>query len=101
MSHLSQEGDGLAREFPRALGSLADFRYPTSHHEARQTLEDFLVHRFSQFGAYEDAIDGRLPICFIPCLPPLNIGLISPRRSQAACSTPTGCLNSLEGFLRQ
>ncbi|MDZ7635045.1 MAG: cryptochrome/photolyase family protein [Bacteroidales bacterium] len=43
--------------FPENYGKLnADFIYPTTFSESKTWLQDFFKTRFSEFGAYEDAI---------------------------------------------
>jgi deoxyribodipyrimidine photolyase-related protein len=96
--------DYVAREFPHALGASAEFVYPVTHAEARKGLDDFLDHRFTQFGDYEDAIESSEPFLFHSVLTPaLNIGLISPSEVVAAALERADDvpLNSLEGFIRQ
>jgi len=90
--------------FPNAPGSDSSFVYSTSVSDARAWLADFLDHRFSHFGIYEDAISTRSRVLFHSVLTPaLNVGLLSPREVyesalQYADRVP---LNSLEGFVRQ
>ena len=67
-------------------------------------LDDFLDHRFAQFGQYEDAIHAEQAFLFHSVLTPaLNIGLISPQEviDAAFKRTDRVPLNSLEGFVRQ
>ena len=96
--------DYVASEFPHAFGASAEIVYPISHAEARKGLEDFLDHRFAQFGDYEDAIESNEPFLFHSLLTPaLNVGLLSPGEVvdaalERADEVP---LNSLEGFIRQ
>ncbi|HMP73014.1 MAG TPA: cryptochrome/photolyase family protein [Kiritimatiellia bacterium] len=80
--------------------------YPVTHQEAREALHHFLVHRFKDFGAYEDAIVASEPILHHSVLTPaLNIGLLTPRNiveeTLAYAEEHAIPLNSLEGFLRQ
>ncbi len=94
----------VAREFPKAPGAIDGFTYPVTHAEARKGLEDFLDHRFAQFGDYEDAIESSEPFLFHSVLTPsLNIGLLSPSEVFAAALERADevPLNSLEGFIRQ
>lgn len=90
--------------FPNALGSDATFTYPTSAAEARAWLDDFLEHRFTNFGLYEDAISTREQVLFHSVLTPaLNVGLLSPGEVAVAALSYVDRvpLNSLEGFVRQ
>ncbi|MFN9341438.1 MAG: cryptochrome/photolyase family protein [Planctomycetota bacterium] len=94
----------VAKEFPNALGTCDGFTYPVTPAQARKGLEDFLEHRFAQFGDYEDAIEHGEPFLFHSVLTPaLNIGLISPQEVVAAALERADDvpLNSLEGFIRQ
>jgi deoxyribodipyrimidine photolyase-related protein len=80
--------------------------YATNPQEARQLLQDFLDHRFSEFGIYEDAIVGREQVLHHAVLTPaLNIGLLKPQEvvEAALCHAKKHHipLNSLEGFVRQ
>ncbi len=94
----------MQTDFGNNFGEDATFPYPTTHAEARAGLEDFLEHRFADFGQYEDAISVRETVLFHSILTPsLNIGLLSPREVveavlEYADRVP---MNSLEGFLRQ
>lgn len=75
----------VANNFPKALGESEGIVYPVTHAEAKKGLEDFLEHRFAQFGDYEDAIESSEPFLFHSILTPaLNIGLITPQEVIAA-----------------
>lgn len=92
--------------FPRAVGQADPFLYPSTHAEAELALADFIEHRLSNFGDYEDAISDKEPYIFHSILSPLlNIGLLTPMQIVSTVlarykefHVP---LNSLEGFLRQ
>ena len=102
----------VQHEFPGAPGAqhvAHTFRWPTSHDEADAGLEDFLAHRFTDFGPYEDAISAVEPFLFHSLLTAgLNVGLLDPghivRRALAVADEAEGAgipLASLEGFVRQ
>lgn len=94
----------VAERFPNALGTSADFRYPVTHAEARDCLDDFIDHRFAHFGEYEDAIHRDEDVLFHSVLTPaLNCGLLSPQQviDAALEHADRVPLNSLEGFIRQ
>lgn len=101
---VSEAREYVRKDFGSNYGEDETFTYPTSHAEARAILDDFLEHRFADFGQYEDAISVRETVLFHSVLTPsLNIGLLSPREVvdaalQYADRVP---MNSLEGFLRQ
>ena len=94
----------VRRNFPNAPGESQPFHYPVTSGQARVGLRDFLDHRFSQFGEYEDAIHRDETFLFHSVLTPaLNIGLISPREvvDAAIARIDDVPFNSLEGFVRQ
>lgn len=92
--------------FANNYGEAEDFWYPISHHDAEDWLDNFLEHRFADFGPYEDAIEEGVPFLYHSLLTPvLNIGLLSPMQIvQKAIDfaekhdTP---IASVEGFVRQ
>ena len=91
-------------EFGKNLGEDMAFAYPTTHAESKAWLDDFLEHRFADFGQYEDAISSRETVLVHAVITPmLNIGLLSPREvvDAALKHADRVPMNSLEGFLRQ
>jgi deoxyribodipyrimidine photolyase-related protein len=93
--------------FPDNYGSLnSNFIYPATHAESKSWLEVFLNTRFSEFGAYEDAIVSDEIILHHSVLTPmLNVGLLTPQFIIDEALKYAGKheipLNSLEGFIRQ
>ena len=93
--------------FSNNLGELTDFPlYPNSFSDSRDWLNQFLEHRFSDFGIYEDAIVAENSILNHSVLTPmLNVGLITPKEVLNVCLHYAGInsvpLNSMEGFVRQ
>jgi deoxyribodipyrimidine photolyase-related protein len=93
--------------FPDNYGKLnSNCIYPATHTECKSWLEDFLKTRFSEFGAYEDAIVSQEIILHHSILTPmLNVGLLTPQfildETLKYASTHEIPLNSLEGFIRQ
>ncbi len=93
--------------FSKNPGSLGEGQYyPTTHDEASKWLDQFLVHRFYDFGAYEDAIVKEQIILNHSVLSPLiNSGLLKPdkvlERSIQFAEQENIPINSLEGFVRQ
>lgn len=82
------------------------FRYPTTHKQAVEWLDEFLAVRFAEFGIYEDAMVDTESILHHSVLTPmLNIGLLTPRQvidaTLAYSETHNVPINSLEGFIRQ
>ena len=94
------------RYFNDHYGSTGNFRYPVTHQDAANWLQDFLDNRFSQFGIYEDAMKQKESILFHSLLSPLiNCGLLDPKEVidkiiQHANQYQIP-LNSLEGLIRQ
>jgi deoxyribodipyrimidine photolyase-related protein len=82
------------------------FIYPTNFEESKIWLNDFFKNRFSEFGAYEDAIVTDQVILHHSILSPLlNAGLLTPQyiidEALSYAGTNSIPLNSLEGFIRQ
>ena len=80
--------------------------YPISHKQAQDWLNQFLVHRFQDFGAYEDAIVKTQSFLNHSVLSPLiNVGLVLPTQvvneSLAYAEKEKVPINSTEGFVRQ
>ncbi|MEO6316965.1 MAG: cryptochrome/photolyase family protein [Chitinophagaceae bacterium] len=83
-----------------------DSFYPVNFAEAEKWLDDFLQHRFSKFGVYEDAIVAKESFLYHSVLTPaLNIGLLHPQqiidKALDAAIEYAVPLNSVEGFIRQ
>ena len=93
--------------FPENYGKQnADFIYPNTFSECKAWLQDFFKTRFSEFGAYEDAIVSDQIILHHSVLTPmLNVGLLTPQyivdETLYYASNHEIPLNSLEGFIRQ
>lgn len=93
--------------FSKNLGTLTDSPlYPTNFQSAQDWFQQFLEHRFLDFGAYEDAIVSENSILHHSVLTPmLNVGLITPHnvisKSIAFAKENKIPINSLEGFVRQ
>ena len=83
-----------------------DFIYPTTYAESKNWLGFFLKSRFSEFGAFEDAIIANENVLHHSVLTPmLNVGLLSPQfiidEALLYASNHEIPLNSIEGFIRQ
>ena len=95
------------KHFPDNYGKLnSDYCYPTTFDESKKWLNDFLKTRFSEFGAYEDAIVSNQTFLHHSILTPmLNVGLLTPQfiidETLQYASNNEIPLNSLEGFIRQ
>lgn len=86
--------------------ALGPIRYPVTHAEAKKWLNDFLEHRFEEFGLYEDAmVAGEHVLNHSLLTPMLNVGLLTPRQVvesvMAFAADKNIPLNSVEGFIRQ
>ena len=82
------------------------FIYPTTFAESKNRLHEFLTTRFSEFGAYEDAIvTGESFLHHSVLAPLLNTGLLTPQyvldETLQYAKQHAVPLNSLEGFVRQ
>lgn len=97
----------VQKNFSDNPGSIENFPWPTNYHEASAWLDQFLAHRLSNFGPYEDAIDGEAPWVYHSALSPIiNIGLLSPvevvhRAVEYFEKHDDVPLASIEGFVRQ
>lgn len=92
--------------FKQNPGQAAPFIYPVNFDDAEKWLEDFLLHRFHEFGTYEDAIVKDAHYLHHSVLtPPLNTGLITPKlvteRALAYAAAADVPINAAEGFIRQ
>lgn len=92
--------------FKQNPGESAPFIYPVQFDDAAAWLEDFLQHRFHEFGTYEDAIVKEAHYLHHSVLTPaLNTGLITPKevteRALAYTAAANVPMNAAEGFIRQ
>ncbi len=96
----------ISQNFSTNYGTIEKFIYPINFAEADHWLDDFLQHRFSKFGMYEDAMVSKENFLYHSVLTPmLNIGLLNPQqiidKAIDAAIEYDIPLNSLEGFIRQ
>lgn len=97
----------VSRHFADNYGDLtAGFRYPVTHTDSEKWLDEFLISRFREFGAYEDAMVSEEKILHHSLLSPLmNCGLLTPVQViDAALESAVKNdipLNTVEGFVRQ
>lgn len=93
--------------FSDHLGSLTEYAlYPINFEHAQAWFQQFLEHRFAEFGAYEDAIVAEHSFLNHSVLTPmLNVGLITPKtivdESLVFAEEHQIPINSTEGFIRQ
>jgi deoxyribodipyrimidine photolyase-related protein len=97
----------VATHFSNNPGELkGPINYAVTHADAEIWLDDFVAHRFADFGLYEDAIVAAEHILHHSVLTPyLNIGLLTPQqildKVLKAYQQQAAPLNSVEGFIRQ
>ena len=93
--------------FADHLGEITmDPIYPVTFEEAELWLDQFLRHRFAEFGSYEDTIVKDYSILHHSVLSPLmNVGLLLPQdiveRILTSAHQEDVPLNSTEGIIRQ
>ena len=93
-------------DFPDSPGSLEEFDYPVNHDQADGALRDFVEHRLSHFGRYQDAMASDRPFLHHSRMSAvMNLHLLDPRvaleAAIAAYENGDAPLNSVEGFVRQ
>lgn len=94
----------VAEQFPDSPGRLEGFDFPVTRAQALEALDDFVAHRLSAFGTYQDAMLGGEPVLFHSRLSgPLNLHLLNPREVvDTVIGNPSHApLNAVEGFVRQ
>lgn len=106
-NHHQEAFDYVNKNFSKNYGFLSDAPiYPTDFESAKTWFNDFLIHRFYEFGIYEDAIVKNEVILNHSILSPLiNTGLLTPKyiieKTLAFAEKENIPLNSTEGFIRQ
>lgn len=97
----------VRQNFQKHYGMLSDqIYYPISFADAKSWFSQFLIHRFHEFGVYEDAIVGKEIFLNHSVLSPLlNSGLLTPEYVVETALTYAAehaiPINSTEGFIRQ
>jgi deoxyribodipyrimidine photolyase-related protein len=105
-SYVEDAKKWVEKNFKDNPGSVESFFWPTNHADAKAWLQDFIKTRLTDFGPYEDAIDGAAVLQYHSGISaPLNIGLLTPSEVIEAViehhkKSPVP-LPSLEGFIRQ
>ncbi len=98
--------DMVEQRFPDSPGRLDGFDYPVTRKQARAALRDFIEHRLSDFGTYQDAMVTGQPYLYhsrLSCV--LNLHLLDPRDAIGAAvgayENDAAPINAVEGFVRQ
>lgn len=97
----------VEKHFSNHLGQITEYSlYPTNFVTSRIWLDQFLEHRFMEFGTYEDAIIAENSILNHSVLTPMfNVGLLTPQKIISAsllyAQKNNVPINSTEGFIRQ
>ncbi len=96
----------IEANFPDHPGSLTSVWMPLTRAQALDALDYFLDVKFTDFGAYEDAITSKDTFLFHSALSPaLNLGLLTPKDIIDKVISTTAKhdipINSVEGFVRQ
>ena len=90
--------------FPNNYGNTDNFIYPVKHNTAKKWLDNFISHKFNQFGDYQDFIKQNNHFMFHSVLSSsINIGLIQPIEilDKILHLEKTIKTNSFEGYIRQ
>ncbi len=98
--------DLVNRRFPKHPGELDHFDWPVTPEQAQQALRDFIEHRLSRFGDYQDAMWTDQPYLYHSLISAaLNLKMLSPAAvvqcAVEAYHSGQAPLNSVEGFVRQ
>ena len=98
--------DLVERRFAKHPGSLTSFDWPVTPADARLALADFISHRLTNFGTYQDAVWTGEPWLYHSRLSAaLNLKLLDPRdvvaAAEAAYRAGEAPLAAVEGFIRQ
>ncbi len=104
---ITQEVIAMVNErFADHPGDLRAFDWPVTREQAEQALQDFLTHRLSRFGDWQDAMWTSEPWLFHSRLSAaMNLKLLDPRRVIEAAEDEWKAgrapLAGVEGFIRQ
>lgn len=98
--------DLVARRFAEHPGSLDRFEGPVTRADALRALDDFLAHRLSSFGRFQDAMWTGEPYLHHSRLSAaMNLKLLDPREvlrgAEEAWRSGSAPIESVEGFVRQ
>ncbi len=93
-------------QFPDHPGNTARFDWPVTSEDAEVALADFIEHRLTSFGEYQDAMWSAEPYLYHSRLSAaMNLKLLNPRRvveaAEKAYRDGRAPLAAVEGFIRQ
>ncbi len=96
----------VEKRFHDHPGRADDFDYPVTSEDAEAALQDFITHRLSGFGDFQDALWTEQPFLYHSRISAvMNMHLIDPRdaldAAVSAYHAGNAPLNSVEGFVRQ
>lgn len=92
----------VQKEFADHPGEIEQLWLPTTRAQARLHLQDFIDHRFAQFGDYEDAMQtGETFLYHSGVSALLNVGLLHASEVVEAALAADVPLAAKEGFIRQ
>ena len=96
----------MKKVLPALPGATESFGWPVTREQALAALDDFITHRLTNFGAYEDAMWTNEPTLYHATLSSsLNLKLLNPRecceRAIKAFNDGEAPLQSVEAFVRQ
>lgn len=102
----SQLIEELKRVFPDHVGKLDSFDWPVTRRDALCALKDFVDHRLSKFGEYQDAMWTGEPWLYHSRISvALNLKLLNPleviKAAESAYREGKVPLAATEGFIRQ
>ena len=96
----------MKQVLPGLPGATESFGWPVTREQALAALDDFITHRLTNFGAYEDAMWTNEPTLYHATLSSsLNLKLLNPseccERAIKAFNDGEAPLQSVEAFVRQ
>jgi len=105
-AQVREDLDAWGAEGMEFLGADAPRRFAVTRQEALHALDDFITHRLSLFGPYEDAVLWRDPFMAHSLLSvPMNLGLLHPGevvdRAVGEWAAGRATIASVEGLVRQ
>lgn len=100
--YIQEAKEYVRKNFADNYGLLDTYAYAVTHRDAELLLKDFVTHRLSLFGPYEDAIsDTYTHIQHSVLSPYINVGLLTPKQVLDAVLEHNAPIQSVEGFVRQ